>query len=91
MHRSGRAERRPGRGPCSDRGAEMAGDVGRGGAGGNAIPAAAISRPNATSGLGPVRGISTMLEIWAKSISIAMAGTNANPVTTGEYPRTVCR
>ena len=48
------------------------------------IPPAAISRPSPIKGFGPVRGISTTVEIWAKSISIAMAGMNAKPVTTGE-------
>ena len=57
----------------------------------HAMPAAAISMPNPTRGFGPMRGISTMLEIWAKSIIMTIVGRNATPVITGEYPRIVCR
>ena len=54
------------------------------------MPPAAISMPKPTSGLGPMRGISTMLEIWANSMTIPIAGKNARPVTTGEKPLIVC-
>ena len=47
--------------------------------------------PIPTSGLGPMRGMKTMLESWEKTMIMAIVGTNATPVTTGEYPRVVCR
>jgi hypothetical protein len=49
-----------------------------------AIPHAATSRPSPTSGFGPMRGIRTMLAIWAKSMTMAIVGRNATPVITGE-------
>ena len=56
-----------------------------------AIPAAASSMPPPTSSFGPIRGISTMLAIWANTITVAIVGRNATPVFSGEYPRIVCR
>jgi hypothetical protein len=57
----------------------------------HAIPAAATSMPDATIGFGPVRGIRMMLETWANSMTMAIAGRNATPVSTGQYPGIVCR
>ena len=40
--------------------------------------------PAVTSGLGPIRGISTTLDRLAATTTIAIIGRNATPVTTGE-------
>ena len=55
------------------------------------MPAAAVSMPSPTSGLGPVRGISTTCAAMADTMRTATIGRTARPVTTGEYPRVTCR
>ena len=54
------------------------------------MPAAASSRPAETIGLGPMRGISTMLETLDDIAMQTTIGRNATPVMTGEYPRVPC-
>jgi hypothetical protein len=54
------------------------------------MPPAAISRPSPTSGLGPVRGISTICPTLTDATTAAGKGRNARPVSSGEYPRVVC-
>ncbi len=48
------------------------------------MPAAAISMPAATSGLGPNRGIRTMVATLAEIMMHPIIGRKATPVTTGE-------
>ncbi len=43
-----------------------------------------------TSGLGPIRGSSTMLEMFAELAMQATMGKKARPLTTGEYRRVTC-
>ncbi len=57
----------------------------------HAVPPAAASIPRATSGLGPVRGMSTIVDRLAAWMRPALAGRNATPVTSGEYPSVCCR
>ena len=45
---------------------------------------AATSIPAATSGLGPILGISTMVDRLAATAMPPAIGRNAKPVTTGE-------
>jgi hypothetical protein len=47
-------------------------------------PPAASSRPAETIGLGPMRGISTMLDTFDEIAMQATIGRNATPVITGE-------
>ena len=54
------------------------------------MPTAASSMPSVTSGLGPTRGISTMLDRFEKVMIIATMGRKATPVITGEKPRVCC-
>ena len=54
-------------------------------------PPAAASIPPATSGLGPTRGISTMVARLEARAEPALNGRNATPVTSGEYPSVCCR
>jgi len=49
-----------------------------------AMPAAASTRPAETIGLGPMRGISTMLDTLDDVAMPAIIGRNATPVITGE-------
>ena len=48
------------------------------------MPSAASTRPAETIGLGPIRGIITMLERFDDSAMHATIGRNATPVITGE-------
>ncbi len=48
------------------------------------MPTAASSRPAETIGLGPIRGISTMLDRFDDMAMHATIGRNATPVITGE-------
>ena len=48
------------------------------------MPTAASARPAATIGLGPIRGISTMLDTFDAMAMHATIGRNATPVMTGE-------
>src|SRR5580693_97909 len=52
---------------------------------------AAVSIPQATSGLGPTRGIRTMVARLEAAAEPALNGRNATPVTSGEYPSVCCR
>ncbi len=54
------------------------------------MPPAASSMPTVTSGLGPNRGISTMLDRFDAIMIIATMGRKASPVTTGEKPSVSC-
>ena len=47
-------------------------------------PPAAASSPNATSGLGPILGISTIVDRLAEAMRPPLSGRNATPVTSGE-------
>ena len=51
---------------------------------------AASSIPVGASGLGPVRGISTMLEVTEDAMRQATIGRNATPVIAGLKPRVCC-
>ena len=48
------------------------------------IPAAANTRPAATIGFGPMRGISTIFDTFDDVATPAIIGRNATPVITGE-------
>ena len=48
------------------------------------IAPAATTIPVATSGLGPILGISTIVDRFAATAMPPAIGRNANPVTTGE-------
>jgi len=54
------------------------------------MPAALHSMPAMSSGLGPSRGISTMLPTLAITPMTATIGSRATPDLTGEYPRVTC-
>ena len=54
------------------------------------MPTAASSIPRVTRGLGPNRGISTMLDRFEEVMIIATMGRKASPVVTGEKPRVCC-
>ncbi len=49
-----------------------------------AIAPAAASIPNATSGLGPTRCISLIVDRLEANIKPPLSGRNATPVTSGE-------
>src|SRR5260370_737432 len=76
----------PGRGGAriGGRGGRRGGGGGGPGGGSRAAPPAAASIPEATSGLGPNRGISTMVDRLDARIRPPLIGRNATPVTSGE-------
>ena len=43
-----------------------------------------------TIGLGPIRGISTMLPMFATTAATATIGSRATPDLIAEYPRVPC-
>src|SRR5580693_8694318 len=55
------------------------------------MPAAAISNPTGTMGLGPNRDKSTRLDTWAVAANVATIGRYASPVFTGLNPRVSCK
>ena len=56
-----------------------------------AIAPAWASIPDATTGLGPTLGMTTMVARLEASAVPAANGMDATPVTSGEYPRVCCR